>query len=97
MKRTVVLVVALVAFGTGCGKDPRVDELQTRVTKLETDYAALKTDHDRTRDKLQALLVWVNTNPNKTGLEDWIGFVHAKLWPGGPSDPVKPGNAPDPF
>ena len=99
MKRTVVLAVAVVAFGTGCGKDPRVDGLETRVAKLETDYGTLKSDHDKTRAKLQELLVWMNPkpSPDKNGLADWIGFVHAKTWPAGPGDPVKPGKVPDPF
>ena len=99
MKRSLALAVGLVAIGTGCGNNSGVDGMETRVAKLEGDYGTLKTDHDRTRAKLQELLVWVNPKPapQKDGLEDWIGFVHANTWPGGPSDPVKPGNAPDPF
>ena len=95
MRRTMLLAVALVAFGSGC-KDPRVDALQTRVAKLETDYTALKTEHDRTREKLQALLVYVNgKKPPEVDLVDWIDAVHMKLW--GASDPSKPSNPPEPF
>ncbi len=99
MKRSTLFVLAVAVLVTGCGKDSRVDGLITRVSTLETSLDSLKVEHTKTREKLQALLKWVNTQkPNSVGLVDWIDEVHHKLWPtGGPSDPVKPAEPPPPF
>jgi hypothetical protein len=90
-----IFLLAIAALTSGC-KDPRVDALTTRVTTLETENAALKTEHDKTRAKLQELLVWVNKqSPPKVGLVDWIDAVQAKVFGGG--DGSKPGAPPPPF
>ena len=91
MKRRLLLfVVCVTVVGAGC-YDQRITALEQRVTTLETE-------HTKTRKKLDSLLIWANRQsaPN-VGLMNWIDSVHAKLWPGGPSDPVKPANPPEPF
>ncbi len=97
MKRIMLCTVAVTVLLTGC-KDSRVDGLVARVATLETSLDSLKVEHTKTRDKLQSLLVWVNTRkPAAVGLVDWIDDVHTKLWPNGPGDPVKPSEPPPPF
>ena len=94
MKRALMAVVVVVGFGTtGCWAS------KSEVDSLEARLAALETAHGQTRDKLQALLVWVNPkSPPGKGLYDWMGDVHKKLWPGGgPTDPIKPAPPPPPF
>lgn len=88
--------IAAAVFLSGC-KDKRVDELVVRVTTLETSLDSLKTEHTKTREKLQALLIWTNKRtPPEVGLVDWIEAVNRKLWPG-PTDPIKPSDPPPPF
>ena len=95
--RRALLVVAVASgmIASGCGggvTESRMAALEARVTTLETDEHA-------TKDKLQALLVWVNhrEQPN-VGLYDWMGSVQNKLWPtSGPGDPVRPASPPPPF
>ena len=94
MKRALVVAVAVIGLGTtGCWPS------KSQVDGIEARLAALETAHGQTRDKLQALLVWVNpkTPPGK-GLYDWMEAVHMKLGPsGGPTDPIKPAPPPPPF
>ncbi|MEO8621048.1 MAG: hypothetical protein ABI625_08275 [bacterium] len=94
MKRSTMVVVAMALATAGCGGVTKAeyDALEKRVTTVETDQKA-------TRDKLQALLLWVNHKeaPN-VGLYDWVGAVHNKLWPAnGPGDPIRPSAPPPPF
>jgi hypothetical protein len=88
MRRAWAIVVAVGVVSTGCDNQ-RITALEGRVTTLEQEHTA-------TRDKLQALLVWINPKPDKTGLYDWLEKVHAKVFPG-TSDPVKPAPPPPPF
>ncbi len=95
MKRLAFVVLGACVLASGC-KDSRVDPLILRVTELETKHAALAAEHDRTREKLQALLVWVNTKkPDGVGLVDWMATVNELCC--GPSDPVLPSAPPPPF
>ena len=91
MKRSLMVVLAGGLATTACATQASVDAIDKRVTALETDQKA-------THDKLQALLLWINPHsPKPDGLYDWMGFVHAKVFPGGPGDPVKPSSPPKPF
>ena len=93
MKRSLMVVLAVGLATTGCASKATVDALDKRVTVLETDQKA-------THDKLQALLVWINPHAppaKQDGVYDWMGFVHAKVFPGGPGDPIKPSSPPPPF
>lgn len=95
MKRWLAFLLVLVAFSAGC-RDSRVDALLTKVATLETEHAALKAEHDKTRKKLDSLLVWVNhQQPPNVGLVDWIDAVHRKVF--GSGDPSKPSAPPPPF
>ena len=87
-RRLLCLTLACVSL-SGCN-DARISALENKVSTLEAE-------HTKTRDKLQALLLWVNKKeaPN-VGLVNWIDAVHAKLFPG-PGDPSKPPAPPPPF
>ena len=94
MKRSLAVVFAAGLALTGCATKASVDALEKRVTTVETDHKA-------THEKLDSLLKWINPHPQpgkQDGLYDWMGFVHAKVFPGtGPGDPVKPSSPPKPF
>lgn len=89
MKRRMLFLVLASSTLTGC--------YESRVKALETKVATLETEHTKTRDKLQELLLWVNKKePPGVGLVNWIDAVHAKVFPG-PGDGSKPPAPPPPF
>ena len=89
MTRRHLRLVLLCLVVTGCYGD--------RISALEGKVTALEAEHGKTREKLQALLIWVNKRQAPdVGLVNWIDAVHAKLFPGS-GDPPKPSAPPPPF
>jgi hypothetical protein len=85
-----------VALAIGIGLSGCYDD---EIAALNGRIDTLQARHDSTRQRLQAVLVWINQkSPPDVGLYEWIDSVHKKLWPNQqPSDPVKPAPPPPPF